>query len=221
MTIAEDFLLLVTDPASGKYRLNSMTSDFALGGATLVDLVHTERIKLAGEKSKARVVLTDKMPTGNPVLDRAILALQAKGPIRPQAAVRLLGKKAKESLYEALAAQGTVRRQTEKILGLFTVTRWPVVETVRRDNLIRLIQASLLHDQPADKGTGPLIGLLAASGNLRLVVDKPELKSAKARAKVIAEGDWASEEVRKAIQAAYSVVAIAAIAASTAGTAGS
>jgi hypothetical protein len=73
----------------------------------------------------------------------------------------------------------------------------------------------------ATEQTGPLIGLLAASDKLRLVVDRPEHKAAKARAKVIAEGDWASEEVRKAIQAANAAVMVAAIAATTAGTAGS
>lgn len=104
---------------------------------------------------------------------------------------------------------------------MFPVTRWPVVDSVRRDNLLRLIASSLLHDQEADDSTGPLIGLLAASGKLPLVVDKPELKAAKARAKVIAEGDWASDEVRKAIQAANTVMMVAAISATSAGVAGS
>lgn len=221
MTIAEDFLLLVTDPANGKCRLSSMATDIALGAANLVDLVEANRVELTGEKRKAKVVLTDKTPLGNPILDRAIMTLQSNGPLRPQAAVRQLGKKSKEPLYEALEARGTVQRRTEKLLGMLTVTRWPVADTVRRDNLVRLIQASLLHGMDADNETGPLIGLLAASDTLRIVVDKPELKAAKARAKVIAEGDWASEEVRKAIQAANTVMIAAVVAATSAGAAGS
>ena len=221
MPIAEDFLLLVTDPANGKCRLRSMVIDIALGGANLVDLVYAQRVELTGEKKKAKVVLIDKTPLGNPVLDRAIWMLQSKGPLRPQAAGRQLGKKSQKPLYEALSARGTVQRRTEKRLGLFTVTRWPVIDSVRRDNLIRLIQASLLHGLDADDETGPLIGLLAASDSLRVVVDKPELKAAKARAKVIAEGDWASEEVRKAIQAANTVMIAAVVAATSASAASS
>ncbi|MBC7596886.1 MAG: GPP34 family phosphoprotein [Kineosporiaceae bacterium] len=185
MTIAEDFLLLVTDPANGKCRLRTMATDTALGSANLVDLANAQRVELTGQKKKAKVVLIDKTPLGNPVLDRAIWMLQSKGPMRLQEAVRQLGKQSKAPLYEALSARGMVQRRTEKRLGLFTVIRWPVVDAVRRDNLIRLIQASLLHSMDTDDETGPLIGLLAASDSLRVVVDKPEIKAAKARAKVI------------------------------------
>ena len=186
MAIAEDFLLLVTDPESGRFGLSSMVADIVLGGANLVDLVHAQRVELTGDKKKEKVVLIDKTPLGNPVLDRAILTLQSKGPLRPPAAVKQLGKKSKEPLYQALEARGTVQCRTEKKLGMFTITRWPVVDSVRRDYLVRLIQASLLHGMDADNETGPLICLLAASDKLRVVVDKPELKAAKARAKVIA-----------------------------------
>lgn len=186
MTTAEDFLLLVTEPATGSCRLSSMVSDIALGGANLVDLIEADRVEFTGEKSKAKVVLTDKTPTGNPVLDHAILTLQSMGPMKPRTAVRQLGKKSKEPLYEALAARGVVHPKIDKVLGLFPVTRWPVVDTVRRDSLVQLIQSSLLHGMDATGETGRLIGLLAASDTLRVVVDRPELKAAKARAKVIA-----------------------------------
>lgn len=221
MTVAEDLLLLTTEPTTGKYLLSSMISDITLGGANLIDLIEADRVELTGEKSKARVVLTDNTPIGNPLLDRSIMMLQSKGPMRPQTAVRQLGKKSREPLYEALAARGFVQRKSDKVLGLFPVTRWPVIDTVRRDNLVQLIASSLLHGMDATGETGPLIGLLAASNKLQIVVAKPELKAAKARAKVIAEGDWASEAVQKAIQAAMNTVMIAAVAATTAGSAGS
>ena len=220
MTVAEDFVLLLTEPMSGKFRLSSMINDASLGGATLIDLIKAGRIELQGTKRKARVTLVDRNPTGNTVIDGAITALQAKGPLRAQTAVRVLGKKTREPLYEALAARGLVRREPHRLLGLFGNDRWPVIDSTRREDLIRRIQASLLHDQPADAETGPLIGLLAASDRLRIVVDRPEHKRVKARAKVIAEDDWASEEVRKAIQTANAVM-IAAIASAASMSAGS
>jgi len=221
MTIGEDFLLLVTDPPSGKCRLNSMISHVTLGGANLIDLIKADRVEFKGRKNKARVILKDKTPLDNPVLDRAILRLQSKGPMRPQAAVRQLGKESKWPLYEALEAQGEVRREVGKKIGLFPVTRWPVVDTVGRDELVQRIQSSLVYGLDANERTGALIGLLAASDKLRLFVDKPELKAAKAQAKVIAKGDWASEEVRKAIQAANAVVMVAVLSVSGGGDGGS
>lgn len=215
MTVAEDFLLLVTEPASGKCRLTSTVSEVSLGGATLIDLINAGRIELRGEKRRARVTLVDRTPVGDVVIDRAIARLQIKGPMRAQTAVRTLGKKTRRPLYDALAARGLVQREPHKILGLLSADRWPVVDTTRRDDLIRRIQASLLHDQDADAETGPLIGLLAASDKFRIVIERPEHKRAKARATVIAEGDWASDEVRKAIQTADAAMVIAVITAGT------
>lgn len=220
MTVGEDFLLLATDPESGKNRLGSLVGDIALGGAILIDLIRADRIELTGSKSKTRVALTDKTPVGSPVLDRAILTLRSKGPMRPQAAVRQLGKKSMEAIYEALEERGEVRLERHKVLGLFTVRRWPVVDRMSRNNLVRLVQSSLVFGLDATEQTGPLIGLLAASGKLLLVVDRPELKAAKARATVITEGDWASEEVRRAIQAANAVVLAAVVSATVASTSG-
>lgn len=221
MTVAEDFLLLATDPREGTCLLGGTVIGPALGGANLIDLILAEKIELSGAKRKARVTLVNQDPTGNPVIDRSIRTLQSKGPLRAQDAVKALGKNAKDAVYDELLAQGEVRRVRKKVMGLFPTDRHPVVDTVLRDSLRQQIQSSLMFELDASKRTGPLIGLLAASDKLRLVVDRPEVKKAKARAKVIAEGDWASEEVRKAIQAANTVMMIAVIAATSAGAAGS
>lgn len=221
MTVAEDFLLLTTDPKTGKCLLSSTIINSTLGSANLIDLVMAGKVELTGNKSKARVVLIDREPTGSALIDRSIHTLQTKGPMRTQAAVKQLGKKSKDPIYEALVAQGEVRREKSKVLGLFTVTRHPVTDTVRRDMFKQQIQSSLLFGIDATEETGPLVGLLSASDKLRIVVDRPELRKAKARAKVIAEGDWASEEVRKAIQAANTAMMVAVIAATSAGAAGS
>ena len=90
----------------------------------------------------------------------------------------------------------------------------------RRDALVGGLRQVLLHGQPADSRTGPLVGLLLASDQLGLVVEKRERKAAKARAAVVAEGDWASEGVRRAIRDAQAAMN-AALAASVAASAGS
>ena len=221
MTVAEDFLLLATDPRDGRCLLGGTAVVPALGGANLLDLIMAEKVELTGQKSKARVSLTNTELTGNPVIDGSIQVLQAKGPMRAQAAVKLLGKKAKETIYDDLVKQGEVRRVSSKAMGVFPLTRHPVIDTVRRDSLRQQIQASLMFELDATKRTGPLIGLLAASGKLQLVVDRPEVRKAKARAKVLAEGDWASDEVRKAIQAANTLLMMTVITATSAGSSSS
>lgn len=135
--------------------------------------------------------------------------------------VTRLGKRAQKSLYRELATQGSVRARDDKALGIFPLVRHDVLDGTRRDDLLRRIRAALLHDQPADDETGPLIGLLAAGELVKIVVDKPDRERVKKRAEVIAEGDWASEGVRQAIQAARSAMMAATVAGAAAGTAGS
>ena len=221
MTTAEDLLLIVTDPESGKPQLDSMKADPVIGGAHLLDLVAAARLSLDGQGRKARVVVNGYDPVSDPVLDQAFNRVRNRGRQTPQNTVNKLGKHGRKNVYAALVAKGQMRQRPAKALGIFPISRYDVVDTARRHDLINRVRASLLHDQPADAETGPLIGLLSAADLTKLFVDKPERKAAKARAKVISEGDWASEGVRKAIQAAQAAVTAGIIAATSAGATGS
>ena len=221
MTTAEDLLLIVTDPLTGKPQLDSMKADPVIGGAHLLDLVAAGRLALEGEGRKARVVVVSHAPVGDPLLEQAFTRVRNRGRQTPQNAVTRLGKHGRKNAYAALVAKGQMRVRPAKVLGIFAVSRHEIVDTARRNDLVNRVRASLLHDQPADAETGPLIGLLSAGDLTKLLVDKPDRKRAKARAKVIADGDWASEGVRKAIQAAQSAVTAGIVAATAASAAGS
>lgn len=221
MTTAEDLMLIVTDPESGRPQLDSMKADPVVGGAHLFDLVAAGRLDLEGQGRKARVVVTSHVRVGDPLLDEAFVRVRNRGRQTPQHTVTKLGKQGRKRVFAALVAKGQARDRDAKVLGVFPVARYDIVDTARRHDLVNRVRASLLHDQPADAETGPLIGLLAAADLTKLFVDKPERKAAKARAKAISEGDWASEGVRRAIQAAQSAVTAGVIAATAAGAAGS
>lgn len=221
MTTAEDLLLIVTDTERGKPQLDSMKADPVIGGAHLLDLVAADHLGLDGEGRKARVVVTSHAPAADPVLEQAFARVRNRGRQTPQNTVTRLGKQGRKHVYAAMVANGQVHPRPAKVLGIFPASRYDVVDTARRHDLINRVRASLLHDQPADAETGPLIGLLSAADLTKLLVDKPERKAAKARAKVIAEGDWASDGVRKAIQAAQSAITAGIVAATAAGAAGS
>jgi hypothetical protein len=219
MSTAEDLLLITLDPESGKSRLSSTAAEPALGGAILFDLVAANRVALVGEKRKARVVATNAKPTGNPVLDAALARIQGKS-LRPQTAVTRLGKKARDALYAALEDQRVLKARQDRVLLLFPVTRYELRQKARRESLLDRIRASLLRGAPVDQEIGPLIGLLSATDLVKAVVGKSDAKRAKAKAKEIAKGDWASEGVRKAIEATNAAVA-AGVFAATAGAAAS
>ncbi|MCR4513323.1 GPP34 family phosphoprotein [Aeromicrobium sp. 50.2.37] len=217
MTVARDLLLVALDPESGKVRLPSMAAEPALGGAALIDLVLLGRLELVGTGRKARVAVADRTPVDDPDLQAAFERVWQKGHQAPKSIVTRLGKKQRKAVLASLEADGLVRDEQRRVLGI-RLERYELVDVARRDQLVGAMRQVLLHDQPADQVTGPLVGLLLAADQLGLVVEKREKKGAKARAKVVADGDWASEGVRKAIQdaqAAMTAAMTASIAAST------
>lgn len=215
--MARDLLLVALDPESGKVRLPSMAAEPTLGGAALIDLVLLGRLELVGTGRKARVAVADRTPVDDPDLQAAFERVWQKGHQAPKAIVTRLGKKQRKAVLASLEADGLVRDEQRRVLGI-RLERYELVDVARRDQLVGAMRQVLLHDQPADQVTGPLVGLLLAADQLGLVVEKRDKKAAKARAKVVADGDWASEGVRKAIQdaqAAMTAAMTASIAAST------
>lgn len=200
MTVARDLLLVALDPESGKVRLPSMAAEPALGGAALIDLVLLGRLELVGTGRKARVAVADRTPVDDPDLQAAFERVWQKGHQAPKSIVTRLGKKQRKAVLASLEADGLVRDEQRRVLGI-RLERYELVDVARRDQLV-----------------GAMRQVLLAADQLGLVVEKREKKGAKARAKVVADGDWASEGVRKAIQdaqAAMTAAMTASIAAST------
>ena len=221
MTVAQDLLLVALDPGSGKVRLPSTSSDVALGGAALTDLVLLGRLELVGEGRKAKVGVRDHAAVDDPDLQAAFERVRQRGPQVPKNVVGRLGKKQRKAVLATLVRAGVLRDREEKVLG-FAVERFELVDVARRDALLGRLRQVLLHGQPADGTTGPLVGLLLATDQLGLVVeDRRDRKAAKARAKEVADGDWASEGVRKAIQEAQLALTTAVVASTAAATSGS
>lgn len=219
MLIAEQILLLATDDETGKVSSwHASSLDTALAGGVLVDLVLRSRVDLDVEGRKGRVVVVDPAPTGEPILDGGLARLAAK-PRKPADAVSHLEKGLRSALQESLAARGVLRRDEGRVLGIFPTTRWPAVDSSAETLLRSTLEQVLLAGQQPAPQVGAVVALLGAADLLGLVVDRRDLKAAKARAKELAAGDWASDGVRKAVEAANTAVMVAVMAATTASTA--
>jgi hypothetical protein len=216
MSAAADFVLVTTDPATGKSLVSSMNADAVHGGAVLLDLVAAGHLALEGRGRHAKVVVADPRPSPDPVLEESLARVRDRRPAKPGSVVTRLGKKVRARVCASLEKQGVLRERRDTVLGLFPVTRHDVVDVARRDELVSRVRACLLLDQDPDERVGAVIGLLSAADLVKVVVDKPDRKRAKARAKVVAEGDWASEAVRQAIAAAQTAMTMAAVGAAVA-----
>jgi hypothetical protein len=224
MLIAEDLLLLVTDDASGRLSSQEAQVDAGLGGANLVELTLMRKVDLSSETDEGkpgRIVVLDPSPPGDDVLDAALEILSAHQGKKPSAVIKPLSKNLRRTLYERLAASGVVRAEQGRALGIFPVHRWPVQDAGHETEVRRLVTQALTQQTAPDTRTATLIALLHALKCEHKVVDpRPyglSRRQLRARAGEIAEGNWASEAVRKVINEMIAAAAAAASAAAGAG----
>ncbi|HEX5287526.1 MAG TPA: GPP34 family phosphoprotein [Streptosporangiaceae bacterium] len=228
MLLAEDLLLLVTDDASGRLAVPGVQADAGLGGANLVELTLLGKVDLAGEQDpgkRGRIIVRDPSPPGDDVLDAALQTLSARQGSKPSGVIRPLGKNLRPVLYQRLVASGVLRAGHARALGIFPTRTWPTQDPGHEAEVRQLVTQALVQPSAPDERTAALIALLHALKCEHKVVDpRPyqlSRRQLRARAAEIAQGNWASEAVRKAIDemmaavAAASAAAVAATAASS------
>jgi hypothetical protein len=224
MLIAEDILLLLTDDETGKSITDSTRLDYALAGAVLLELAQLGKIDVAGPGGpvkKGRLYVSDPAPTGTLDLD-AGLAVIAEKDRRPQDVVGKLAKGLRDRLLTGLASRGVLRREQGKILGLFPTTRWPAADSAHEHELRGRLHAILVVGATPDSRTAAVISMLSAIDAVPKVLAGEDKRMVKRRAKEIAAGGWASDAVRKAVEAvnAATMAAVTAAVAASAATSG-
>ncbi|MFI8454849.1 GPP34 family phosphoprotein [Kitasatospora sp. NPDC085464] len=218
VTLAEELMLLSLDDESGVAKDGS-SAGWAAAGGLLADLALAGRIAV----DEGRLAVTDRTPTGEPLLDDCLERLAAwverKAPGKAKAADWLTKDHpvAVRSAVQRLCERGLVVEERRRVLGLFPVRRYPEADgSVERELRARLAGVIRHHATP-DVRTATLIALLHAARLHGLAF--PDLPRARVELRFgeIAAGDWAGESVGQAIRNMQ--VAIAAITAVTVATA--
>ena len=229
MLLAEDLLLLITDDASGRLAAAGSQVDAGLGGANLVELTLLGKVDITGEQDQGkpgRIIVRDPAPPEDDVLDAALETLAARQGSKPSAVIGPLGKNLRPVLYERLAAAGVLRAERGRALGIFPTRTWPTQDPGHEAEVRQLVTQALVQPGEPDERTAALIALLHALRCEHKVVDPKAYqlsrRQLRARAAEVAQGNWASEAVRKAIDEMMAAVAaaVAASAAATAATSG-
>jgi hypothetical protein len=213
MLIAEDLLLLLTNDETGKLAASPSEVDVALGGALLVELTLMQRVDLAGPSEQVRkghLVVRDASATSDPLLDEALATVGEKQGKKPQNVVTALGKRVRVRLYDRLVDRGVLRAESGKILGIFPRHTWPAQDATHEDSVRADLLTALRNAMTGDPKTGALISLLLALNAVHKAVSPAAAGLSKremnANAKRIAEGDWASDAVRQAIDSMNAAV---------------
>lgn len=218
-TIAEDLVLLLLDPATGRFVVDGTALNHAIGGALLLDLSLRDRITADGDGARARLTVTESEPIGDALLDAALERLAGR-PMRAQRAVERLARKQRDPVLERLAACGLVEQRAERRLGVFPATSWPAVDKEPAASLRAAIAGVLRDGDEPDERLACLISLVHAVKAEHKIVDGSR-RQLRARAAEVTRGEWAGAAVRSAVQSVQISVAVAISAAGSAGSAGS
>jgi golgi phosphoprotein 3 len=218
--LAGDLAILGWDDARGKpaWRASS-TLNMGIAGALLLDAVLAEALRVEDE----RVEVTGH--SDDPLLQEAVDMVSSfrRTPKVQRVVQRLATTKRRRAVIDRLVAEGTLRTEQRRVLGVFSVTRHPMAAIEEAERL-RAEVADLLTDRiDAHAVDDRLVMLAALAGSTSLVdglVDRSERRDAKKRAKEFGEGDGISPAVREAIQAAQAAT-VAVIAAGSAASSSS
>lgn len=205
--LAEDLLMLLHHPETGRLLVSSDKADVALGGALLVELTERQRIELTEPHRVTKnrtVAVIDPTSTGDDILDEALQRIPARRSTRAQVVVSKITKGARSRLLERLTEQGTLKPKQARLVGIIPAGAWPAADAQHTEELKRGLQHVLVGERSPKHHEAAIISLLHAVGGTAKVLgdaglDRRELKR---RARAIAEGNAAGEAVRQALDAA-------------------
>jgi Golgi phosphoprotein 3 (GPP34) len=220
MLLAEDLLLLVTNDATGRLSVPAAQADAGLGGANLLELTLLGKVDVSGPQDQGRsgrLVIRDPSPAGDEILDGALRVLTEQQGKTPSAVIRPLGKNLRPALYQRLADGGVLRAEKHRVLGLFPIRAWAAQDPGHEAGIRQQVAQALVQPGAPDQRTAALIALLHALKCEHKVIDPRTLglsrRQLRDRAAEISAGNWASDAIRKAIDAMVAATAAASAAA--------
>jgi uncharacterized membrane protein YgcG len=162
-SLPEELLLLALHDEKGSVIPSAASVlNGALVGAVLMELGLAGRLR---EDADGRL-LADPTPTGNQILDEALLRIDDAD--RPRMASYWVGRLArqmpglKDRLLEQLVARGVLERRERRILWVFPSRSYPLVDAAAEQQVRDRVRAAILEDRTPDQRTAALIGLVRA-----------------------------------------------------------
>lgn len=204
-TLAEDLLLLLFQPSSGRQGgagniAGEATLYWVLAGAVLADLGLGGHVRTAATRIGTMTVaaVADNPPSDQ--LLRWSWEYVASKSRSVQTVLAATGPALREPLLDRLVERGDLRRRTQKALGLFQTSVLHEGDTGRRDDLLAEVRAVLVDGAEPTERTAALAALLYGSGTLpQFDRDIPWTSPVISRAEELKDGNWGADAAAKAV----------------------
>lgn len=212
LTLYEAIMLLALCEEKGT--MSGMYVEYVTAAALAAELLMLGRI-IIDEKNKNKVAVLSNEPTGNLLLDEALTMIAAskqqenlKGWVFKLASIKDL----KHKVAQALAANGIVSAEKEKVLWLFERRVYPEINPAPEQQLRQAMRDVVLADSnDIEPRIAITIALASSARLLPHVFSKQELKDRKQRIKQLESGELVSKAAKEAVQAIEAAVMIAVI----------
>lgn len=215
MLLSEALLLLLLDDEKGSPVHAGYAHDEGLAGALLLDLLDAD----AAVETDGKLVATGAAPAA-PALSAAWSTLaEPRDAKQAIAAVVKAAKPLKALIAAPLVEVGVLDETRHRRLGLFETTRYPERDSSPERTLRSELQAVLVSGQAPTDFHASLLSLLVPMDLVGRLVARDERKTAKTRAKAIADHGPVGDAVKRAVQQQIAAVVAATATSAAAATA--
>ncbi len=215
LNLPKEYMLLALHNKKGKSVIDSLSLNYGLAGALLLELTAMDKLEIRNKK----LVITDVKPTGQKAYDEAMSMIKAKsGKRRAKHWVHKLGSrgnKFRKMIVQELVAGGILKRKEKRFLWIFTYNVYPEVNPKPEREIRERLTGIVLHGKPADERSAMLLSLIETSKLTRILfTDKKDHKVAKNRIKEIVKSFDVDQSVSialKEVQAAVTAATTSAV----------
>lgn len=199
LSFAEEIYLLSLDDVTGKVSSCSdeISLSYALIGAVLCELSFRGKIDINIEHT---IVVTDKTPTGNKILD-SILSVIAETETQMPISYwlkMLLGNagKTEDLVLAELINKGILKMVDKRIFWVFHTRRYPIINNKEITSVEARIRELVLNDgELPESSEAVLVSLIQACNLFETILSPKELKRAEKRIQNLARLDMIGREV--------------------------
>jgi golgi phosphoprotein 3 len=210
LSLAEEVLLLALDDKTGTLREGLPgTLGRTLVAAVLMELAFLARI----DTDQRALFVVDSTPVGDTVLDDALVHLAKQPKQRSSYAElkHLLGQaqEIQQRLLDRLVSRGIVKVVNERILWVFGVRRYPLLDDRKVKEVKARLREVVLGDDLPDPRDAVLISLVEAAHLWGDAFTTDELAHAHARIERLARLDFIGQALARAIHEIEATLAFA------------
>ena len=211
LNLFEKFILLALDQNKGKFLIDTLSLNYGIAGAILLELSEMNKISIKNKK----IIVTDKKLTKISIVDACIkLINNSRKKRKAKYWIYKIGNKSsgfKKLILKNLYEKKIIRISKKSYLwGLFSVYKYPTINSKLSTEIKSKLKKIVLEGEDPDIESLLLLSLMNSCKLFRvLFINKKEHKTAKKRIKELTKNIEISEAVGQTLKEIQTAVIVA------------